>query len=434
MGIFAGCNILVADQSPELRAELRAFLEANAFVVCEASNGQEAIEVFDRESPKLVLMDSDMAVGEGSTVTGLDACKRIREIDRDEYSPVLFMTNHDDEAFIEAAFTAGAADFVTRPINQTLLKHRILYELKVSRSAYALQDSEERYRQIFEALPLPYQSLNRDGCIIDINKAGLDMLGYEAEEVLGRSFGDFLPAEDWRQFLDVFPQFVKTGQLPDFQLHMLNKQQQAIVVELNGRISVDLSGEFKQTHSIMQNITERKATENKLKMLATTDPLTGLGNRRAFFEQSGRDCRRCIRYQHPFSCMMLDIDHFKSINDTFGHDVGDEVLKMVADIMKKSLRDVDVLGRLGGEEFAVAMPETDLNGAAVIAERIRLAIDLFQLDTDAGVIDTKISIGVTTLGGDIRSVEAMLKQADTLLYKAKQNGRNRVELVEIEPA
>jgi len=127
--------------------------------------------------------------------------------------------------------------------------------------------------------------------------------------------------------------------------------------------------------------------------------------------------------------MMLDIDHFKSINDTFGHDVGDEVLKMVADIMKKSLRDVDVLGRLGGEEFAVAMPETDLNGAAVIAERIRLAIDLFQLETDAGVIDTKISIGVTTLGGDIRSVEAMLKQADTLLYKAKQNGRNRVEII-----
>ena len=429
MGIFAGCNILVADQSPELRAELRAFLEANAFVVCEASNGQEAIDVFDRESPKLVLMDSDMAVAEGSTVTGLDACKRIREIDRDEYSPVLFMTNHDDEAFIEAAFAAGAADFVTRPINQTLLKHRILYELKVSRSAYALQDSEDRYRQIFEELPLPYQSLNCDGCIIDINKAGLDMLGYEAEEVLGRSFGDFLPAEDWRQFLHVFPQFVKTGQLPDFQLHVLNKQQQAIVVELNGRISVDLSGEFKRTHSIMQNITERKATENKLKMLATTDPLTGLGNRRAFFEQSDRDCHRCIRYQHPFSCMMLDIDHFKSINDTFGHDVGDEVLKMVADIMKKSLRDVDVLGRLGGEEFAVAMPETDLNGAAVIAERIRLAIDLFQLETDAGVIDTKISIGVTTLGGDIRSVEAMLKQADTLLYKAKQNGRNRVEII-----
>ena len=126
--------------------------------------------------------------------------------------------------------------------------------------------------------------------------------------------------------------------------------------------------------------------------------------------------------------MMLDIDHFKSVNDTFGHDVGDQVLKLVSHGMQQQIRTVDILGRLGGEEFAIALPETDLDTALSIAERIRLTVQSFSLETDQGHVAFTISIGLANLTNANEANEQLIKQADELLYRAKQNGRNRVEL------
>ncbi len=422
MNTFAGSLILVVDDDPMFRLMLRQFLERHSFQICEASNGVEAIEKYMAESPKMILMDANMPV-----MSGFDACKRIREIDPQESCPVLIITALDDDGFISEAFAAGASDYVSKPIHWTVLKQRILHKLKASRDAHALHASEERFRMLYQQSPLPYQSLDSQGFILEVNPAWLAMLGYNANQVIGKPFANFLSADDQQKFLQNFPKFKACGHASNVHFHILNSDRRQIDIELNGRIGYDLNGDFKQTHCVLQDISKRQAMEDTLRKLASTDPLTGLANRRSFFEQAEHARLHCIRYQHPYSIMMLDIDHFKSINDTFGHDIGDDVLKLVSDIMAQSLREVDILGRLGGEEFAIVLPETPLSHALAVAERIRASIDVFKMETDRGNVDVKISIGVTLLSTHKESNERLLKEADLLLYKAKQNGRNRIE-------
>jgi len=422
---ISGSLILVVDHSRLFRTMLCQFLTDKGYQVCEASSGKEAIEVFDRTSPKMVLMGTVMDKADG--ISSLDACRRIREIDRDEYSPVLIVTSTENEDLIAAAFEAGAADYILKPIRWALLEHSIKFKLQSSKAAYALQASEERFRQLFEDSPLPYQAMNEHGAIVDVNAAWLEMMGMQADQVLGKSFGELMDATEWRKFMHMFPSFIKNGSLANLQLTINHAGGTPLIIELNGRVAYDIHGDFKQTHCVLQNITERMAMENELRRLATSDPLTGLANRRAFFTEADRALLQCVRYSHPYTAMMLDIDHFKSINDTFGHDVGDQVLKLVSNEMKQQIRSVDMLGRLGGEEFAIVLPETDLATAVVVAERIRVAIEAFSLEVEQGRVSFTISIGITNLSDATQTNEALIKKADELLYQAKQNGRNRIE-------
>ena len=419
---FAGNKILIVDDDPAFRLMLSQFLKKNKFDVCQAEDGMEAIERFESEYPDMVLMDAEMPV-----MNGIDACRRIREIDPDEHSPVLMITARDDDEFIYRAFDAGAADYVTKPIQWAVLGQRIKYKLKASRAVHMLKESEERFRLLFQKSPLSYQSLDSEGRLIEVNDAWLDMLGYEKDQVLNRPFVDFLCQEEKENFMSNFLAFKKRGDVSNINFRMLNSKGEEIDVEFNGRIGNDIHGAFKQTYCTFQNITRRKEMEAELRRLAATDPLTGLNNRRSFFERANHMRLQCVRYNHPFSILMLDIDYFKLINDRFGHDIGDDVLKIVSDIISQSLREVDVLGRLGGEEFAVLLPETSLKSALKVAERIRASVEAFRLETDQGSVDVKISIGV--VGGTFaeESIEVFLKRADEQLYRAKENGRNRIE-------
>jgi diguanylate cyclase (GGDEF)-like protein len=160
--------------------------------------------------------------------------------------------------------------------------------------------------------------------------------------------------------------------------------------------------------------------------LATTDGLTGLANRRAFNQALQTRLREAQRYKRPLS--LLDVDHFKKVNDAHGHPAGDAVLKGVAALAQKQARETDVVARYGGEEMALVLPETDAKGALVIAERIRAAVHAAQHATERGPVKVSISIGVATWPGGGESPEELLEAADRALYRAKQGGRNRVEV------
>jgi len=175
------------------------------------------------------------------------------------------------------------------------------------------------------------------------------------------------------------------------------------------------------------DITELKNAEAQLRELATTDGLTGLYNRRYFLELSTRELALSQRANRPTSLLMLDADRFKSINDTYGHDVGDIVLKTIAKVCRAKLRDVDIFGRMGGEEFAVFLPETNKEGAIYAAERLRRALAETPVVFAGGILSFTMSIGVATATDQTLDVESLLKQADIVLYAAKQKGRNRVE-------
>jgi len=171
--------------------------------------------------------------------------------------------------------------------------------------------------------------------------------------------------------------------------------------------------------------------EEELRMLATTDPLTGVNNRRKFLETSERELARCARYNHPLCLLMLDADHFKLVNDTHGHDVGDKVLKLLSDICVRELRDVDVFGRFGGEEFVAALPETSMETALEVAERLRDCLASTEVTiSDGAPLKFTVSIGAAERTKDDKSVHDLLNRADGALYQAKESGRNKVVYAE----
>ncbi|CDK99782.1 putative Diguanylate cyclase [Magnetospirillum gryphiswaldense MSR-1 v2] len=171
---------------------------------------------------------------------------------------------------------------------------------------------------------------------------------------------------------------------------------------------------------------ERSGFERQLEALANTDSLTGILNRRACLERGAALVEAARRFDHPLTVMMIDIDHFKRVNDRHGHEAGDEVLRMFTSVVQGCLRQVDVFGRLGGEEFAVFMPETNHEGAAIAAERIRASIEKAELSRNGKALSITVSIGA--IAGS-ESLDEALRKADEALYRAKQTGRNRAVMV-----
>lgn len=186
-------------------------------------------------------------------------------------------------------------------------------------------------------------------------------------------------------------------------------------------------GEFRGRRASNRDITERKQLEQELERQAHVDYLTGLANRRHFLELAELELARALRYEKHLSVLMIDIDHFKKVNDRHGHKAGDEALRRLSEVALTMVREVDLVGRLGGEEFAILLPETDGEKAVEVAERFRNAIAGIELVTVAGApLRFTVSIGVSSLDKQPASIDALLSQADQALYEAKHTGRNRV--------
>ncbi len=171
--------------------------------------------------------------------------------------------------------------------------------------------------------------------------------------------------------------------------------------------------------------------EHRLLIESMTDPLTGLLNRRYFTELSRKEETRSRRHGLAFSVLMLDIDHFKRINDTYGHPVGDLAIKALADICAKALRPHDILARYGGEEFVLTLPHTEPDGANIVAERIRTMVEQLEIATEQGKVRFTVSVGISTYKNG-KAFEQVVERADQALYRAKQDGRNRVVTLPLE--
>ena len=268
--------------------------------------------------------------------------------------------------------------------------------------------------------------LGRDGRIVDLNRTARDRLGLQVRGPLPVEIGSRW-ASSWEALRrDAKPQtsrvelFLPVGRLVPFDMSMTPLGPRAG----QGR-----------TVLVLRDITERERMERELRsateslrFLANTDGLTGLDNRRRFQERLHEEVERAHRYERPLSLVLLDLDHFKKVNDTWGHPAGDRVLQGTAAALRHVLRDMDVAGRMGGEEFAVLLPETELAGARALAERLRARIASVDHASDGGVVfRVTSSLGVTSLDpGVFHDAEVLLKAADEALYRAKNQGRDRV--------
>lgn len=263
------------------------------------------------------------------------------------------------------------------------------------------------------------------------NKASESLFGYNEKEALGRDVHELItPIEDREQAELGMAKFAKsgTGRIVGSVVEMTALRKDGVRIPIERSVSSFQHGDKWFAAATIRDITERKKAERRLKELATTDSLTGLFNRRKFLEISERELLSAKRYKRPLCVMMLDIDHFKKVNDTYGHDGGDEVLRAIASIMQQSLRESDAVGRLGGEEFAAILPETDIIKAGEVGERIRKAVEAHtSLTADNEEVRVTISIGIATHCMSTPDMDSMLKSADTALYRAKELGRNRIE-------
>lgn len=198
----------------------------------------------------------------------------------------------------------------------------------------------------------------------------------------------------------------------------------AIAVEAFGTALARIS---RYAVELEQEIAERQKAEAQLLELATTDSLTGLHNRRHFMESAQQELDRARRYQTPLSLALLDADHFKAVNDRYGHPVGDQALQMLAATGRRLLRDIDLFARIGGEEFAILLPQTDQAAAWMVADRLRQAIMEQPIATELGSLYLTVSLGLASLDPATADLADLIRRADLALYQAKQNGRNRVE-------
>jgi diguanylate cyclase (GGDEF)-like protein/PAS domain S-box-containing protein len=297
----------------------------------------------------------------------------------------------------------------------------------------ALRASEKNYRDLVHSVNSIILRWDAEGKIVFMNPYGLTFFGYEAEELIGGNVvGTIVPESESISQRDLKELMLAIRQDPDRfrnnENENITRDGRRVWVYWTNRAITDADGRIIEILSVGNDITGRRHMEAELRRLATTDSLTGAFNRRRFFQKARQEFLRHQRYGHPFAILLMDMDHFKKINDTHGHPVGDTVLKTFVDTCQRIFRVTDIFGRTGGEEFSAVLPETEAANAARVAERLRDRVMNSRIEggTDTRPIQCTVSIGLTSLREDDVALESMIRRADKALYDAKRTGRNRV--------
>lgn len=294
------------------------------------------------------------------------------------------------------------------------------------------------FREVLDSVPDSFGILNAEREVVYCNSTFASMFGVSKEEAIGKHHKDLLEiawhsssgvkidADDFATWFENLIRTQASTPVGHFESDMKDGRWYKMT-------RINLKNGFMLVFGV--DITDLKNTQKSLEvanqqieLLANTDQLTGVNNRRAFDLLSAQEIERAIRYRQPLSLLALDIDFFKSINDNYGHEGGDEVLKEFARLCNALLRQSDSLCRIGGEEFAILLPMSSLSAARQIAERIRSNVEqhTFPLSHLNQTINITVSIGISYLIDTDAEIKALLARADSALYQAKGHGRNRV--------
>ena len=298
------------------------------------------------------------------------------------------------------------------------------------RVSTALVASEARFRAAFEQAAIGIVHTAFDRRYLQVNQKFCDMLGYTREELLGKKASSFHHPDD-PEGEAAYIQQLMSGEVDSVAAERRYIRRDGGVIWVNRTISLvrDHMGQPLHFLRVIEDITERKRLEAELRELAVTDVLTGLPNRRAFMARLEEEHARIRRFDaQQAAVLMLDLDYFKRINDSYGHPTGDAVLRQVAVLIRDEIRKVDLCGRIGGEEFAILVAGAGTAAAQEFAERVRCKIAGTPIVYEGRVIAMTASIGIAVMQANDADADAALLRADRALYQAKEGGRNQVEV------
>ncbi len=446
-------RVLIVDDVPANVRLLQAKLEADYYEVLTATDGLAALQLAADSQPDIILLDVMMP-----GVDGYEVCRQLKANADTRHIPIILVTALDGREDRLSGLEAGADDFMTKPVDDVLLMARLQALVRLKQMVEDLRQREASSRRV----GLIDQNLYQRQISATGNVLILDDNERQAERVMMQL------GQDHRCGFETDPVRalkIAAGRVDLVVLNMLSKSFDALrwVAQLRAQeatrqrpiLAIVNADERKQMLKAlelgvndviprpidMQELQARAKTQIRRKRytdflkntldrsleLAVTDPLTGLNNRRFLDHQLNTQVAKHIKGGPGLSLLMLDIDFFKRINDGYGHDAGDEVLKEFARRLALNVRVIDMACRFGGEEFVVLMPETEGNDALNIAERVRtqVADEPFVL-SDGRSLWVTVSVGVATSLGLGDSPESLLKRADAGVYEAKQSGRNRV--------
>lgn len=449
-------RILVVDDIPANVKLLEVRLLAEYFEVFTATNGPDAIETCENAKIDVVLLDVMMP-----GMDGFEVCSRLKADPATSHIPVVMVTALDQVSDRIKGLEAGADDFLTKPVNDLQLMTRVksLVRLKSLTDELRLRAATTRNIGIEELLartspdllarprvllvdeqPASSERIARmlaEAADVDVNADPHSALFQAAENaydavIIASRFADFDPLRLCSQLRSVdrtrlipILLVVEAGDdarivrglelgINDYLVRPVDRQ------ELLARLGTQVRRKRYNDHlraSVAQTIE-----------MAVTDGLTGLHNRRYLDSHLQTLFDRAVARRRPLSVVMTDLDRFKSVNDTHGHDAGDLVLREFARRLRKNVRGIDLACRYGGEEFIVVMPDTEQHIAEMVAERIRAEVERtpFSLGEGEAQLDVTVSLGVSSLRRGLDTPEALMKRADMALYEAKSGGRNRV--------
>jgi diguanylate cyclase (GGDEF)-like protein len=430
--------ILVVDDDFAARLQLRFTLENAGYEVVEAGSGEEALDRFIEMPPSLIFLDIIMPDMDGFTT-----CRRLREAPGGEHTPVVMVTGLEDAETITQAFDAGATDFISKPINMLILGYRVRYWLRSGTILRDLKISQQRLCKAQEIARLGHWELHLETGKFQISAQDPSLFGV-SDAARYESLFEHIVGSEQHTVKRLIAEAATEGHPFSLNYRIALPDGQERILFNQGEVIHDHRNRPALVVGVVQDITELKQAEDQIRYLAFYDNLTGLANRSLFREHWTKIHPQIARSQKKIAILFIDLDHFKRINDTLGHPVGDKVLITVADRLKSVLRQSDVvcratsetatsiISRLGGDEFTVLSANfTTLDHIANLAERITQAIEKPILWNNQ-TIALSASVGISVYPDDSDDLDILLKNADTAMYEAKEKGRNNFQFFQHE--
>ncbi len=438
-------RVLIAEDDGVSRLVLRKALEEMGYSVQSAKDGAEAWELFQKHPFPLVISDWMMP-----GTDGIELCRRVRSLREKGYTYFILLTARDSKEDRLHAIESGADDFLSKPLDRAELASRLSVARRILDMEHRLRDQKEelelktqalemsqemiqqanlRFRELFDNVPVACYTFDAGGVIYEWNRAATLLYGWHEYEVLTRSIFDTIIREEDREAMQALIQQVmqgngSIGESIDRCRDGSTRYVLRSLFPLHGSAG-EVVGGICASVDITQRVQyerELRALNERLESLAFTDALTGLLNHRAMQDRLAEAFAEARRGEATFSFVLLDIDHFKRFNDTYGHQAGDEVLRLVAQVLQENAPSGSSVARYGGEELSVILPRHRLEDALAVAEALRQAI----ATTQNPYRQITASFGVAEYMSYMHSPSDVVEVADAALYEAKRAGRNCV--------